>query len=199
MSCRTIKQELYDDMRNYIQKSRALLLARWPFDKPFNIPFPGLAFKSKQLLIEVPYYSNGRTQAIEVHEAKVKLQDFVSQGAFDLGAKRVVLHVKALDVQHTDAPIPHYRVPPLRPGERVQKKEAPNLMKMYLRFAMEGAYLRTQPEEMSVVLFGREYASCPDTLVSRVMGLVRGPNGRFWLTESLNEPAYAGKWPVIGT
>jgi hypothetical protein len=64
---------------------------------------------------------------------------------------------------------------------------------------MEGAFLRTQPEEMSVVLFGREYASCPDTLVSRVMGLVRGPNGRFWLTESLNEPVGAGKWPVIGT
>ncbi|KAH3905432.1 hypothetical protein HBH56_217610 [Parastagonospora nodorum] len=198
MSCRTIKYELYDDMRNYIQKIRALLDARWPFDKPFNIPFPGLAFKSKQLLIEVPYYSSGRTHNIEFREEKVRLHDFVSQGAFDLGVKRVVLHVKAFDVQHTDAPIPYYRVPPPRPGERVEKKEASHLMKMYLRLAMEGAFLRAQPEEMSVVLFRREYASCPDTLVSRVVELVRGPNERLWLTESLNEPEYAGRWPVIG-
>jgi hypothetical protein len=201
MSCRTIKEEVYDSMRSCVQKSRNRLQARWPFDKPFKIPFPGFAFKTKQLLVEVPYYSSGQVfnmHAEMMRKENIMLENFMQEGAFDLGARSVVLRITALDAVQTTAPIPFYRLPPPRPGERAEK-EAPLLLKLYLRLCLSGSLHKKVPEQMSFVLLGRDYPGCPHTIVLRVVELVRGSEDKFYLTESLREPANAGTWPLITT
>lgn len=202
MSCRTLKDEVYQEMSGHVQKARHRLQVRWPFDKDFNIPFPGLAFKTKQLLVEVPYYSNGQVHNIQTEMARgeqIGVRDFTQQGAFDLDVKCVVLHIKAPDAVHVPAPVPFYRVPPPHPGVRIQEKEAPLLLKLYLRLCLCGSVHSKFPEHMSPVVYVREYTTCPDTMEARVVGLQRGPEDKLYLTESLREPAYAGTWPVLST
>jgi hypothetical protein len=95
LSCRTIKDEVYDEMQKIARKARDQLQARWPFEERFGIPFPARLFRTGELVIEAPYLPGKWVPEVTMNSESIESvqQKFAKRGGFALGAERVLLHI----------------------------------------------------------------------------------------------------------
>ena len=86
-------------MQKIVQKAGDQLQARWPFESPFHIPFPAQLFKTGYLIIEAPFLPGAWVMRFctddDWHVSP--FHDFVREGAFDLGARSILLHIAEVE------------------------------------------------------------------------------------------------------
>jgi len=87
-------------MEKVARQARDQLHERWPFEERFAIPFPARLFRTGDLVIEVPYLSGKSIANLMWGEWDVEKRpeiNFGRRGGFDLGARRLILHITQVD------------------------------------------------------------------------------------------------------
>jgi hypothetical protein len=172
LSCRTIKDEVYYEMHKLVQRSSERLQTRWPFDKPFNMPFPGLAFNTKQLVIEGPHFSNGESSNLfdEIApEPSARIDNLKKDGAFDVGARRVLLRIVPSARVKTHAPIAFFRVPCIPLKQPAQREDISILLKLYVALTWNNNVQAQLPKQLIIVEYGRGHPTSANAFPSMVL------------------------------
>jgi hypothetical protein len=181
LCCRTIKEETYHEMGKLVKKCAEQLESRWPFDERFNMPFPALAFQTKQLVIQVPHFSNGHSSNLSSEIGKIssaRMYKFRQGGAFDVGARLVLLRILPPARVITQAPIPFFRLPPnplKQPGEQ---KETSILLRLYRDLTWNGNAQARFPEQLIIAEYGREHPTSADAFPRMSLFMSKGPTDR---------------------
>jgi hypothetical protein len=157
LSCRTVKEEVYHEMRKIVHKVRDQLQPRWLFDLAFHIPFPARLFKSGELIIEVPYLPGDLVMWYSYDDPQTKsmCQSFTEHGAFGLGARTVLLRITQVtgtsNLEHEQAA--RIRARDEASDESTEPEDyTAMVLWMYHRLSTDHSPLSRRPEKMEVRL-----------------------------------------------
>jgi hypothetical protein len=172
LCCRTIKEEVYHEMSKLVRRCSERLQSRWPFNKPFNMSYPARALKTKELVIQVPYYNNGQSCDLSEEIAPTpseRVSKFRQEGAFDVGARRVLLRIVPSPRIETQAPIPFFRLPPIALKQPKDRGELSILLRMYVALTWNNNVQAQFPEQLIIVEYGREHPTSEHAYPSTVL------------------------------
>jgi hypothetical protein len=164
-------------MSKFVKRSAERLKSRWPFHQRFSMPFPALAFKTKQLVIQVPHSNNGQSYNLSDEVTPVssaRMYKFRKNGAFDVGARRALLRIVPPARVLTRAPIPFFRLPPNPLNQPKGREECSILLKLYLDLTWNDNDQAQFPEQLIITEYGRERPTSAYAFLKMILEMRKG-------------------------